>query len=236
LILVAIAWIAGIVITHQLGLPASLLRALIAAGVAGVVATWRLDRNRLAAALALAAVLGGWRYTLAQPPTDDGRLSYYNDLGSTSLRGFVSADPSFRDRYTQLEISALEIERGDEWLPVRGKLVLKVPHYPEFEYGDSLRVTGLLETPPVLDDFSYKEYLASRGVHSLMRRAQVTALAQIRGSGLVRWMYGQKKVLRGVVESILPNPDAGLLSGILLGLGHTLPDYLEQAFRNAGLT
>ena len=236
LILVAIAWIAGIVITHQLQLPVSVLRALIAAGVAGVVATWRLDRNRLVAALALVAALGGWRYTLAQPPTDDRRLSYYNDAGDTSLRGFVSAEPSIRDRYTQLEISALKIEHGDEWRPVRGRLVLDVPHYPEFEYGDSLLVTGRLETPPVLDDFSYKEYLASRGVHSLVRRAQVTVLSERRRWSFARWVYGQKKALRGVLESILPDPDAGLLSGILLGLSHTLPDYLWRAFRNAGLT
>ena len=46
LIFVAIAWVAGMVIARQLGLPASLLGGLIGAGVVGVVATQRLDRNR----------------------------------------------------------------------------------------------------------------------------------------------------------------------------------------------
>ena len=31
----------------------------------------------------------------------------------------------------------------------------------EFSYGDEVRLTGELETPPVFDDFDYKGYLAS---------------------------------------------------------------------------
>jgi len=45
-----------------------------------------------------------------------------------------------------------------------------------------------------------------------------------------------KTHLRGVINSILPNPEAGLLNGMLLGLGHTLPDDVETAFRRSGLT
>jgi len=233
LILVTIAWTVGMMVTRQLDLPPHLLGGL---AVAGLVVSWRRKNERLVAALALATIHGGWRYTVTRPVTDEGCLWYYNDGGSTSVRGLISAEPSIRDRYTQLEISALEIEQGDQWRPVHGKMVLKVAHYPEFKYGDALLVTGVLETPPVSDDFSYKEYLASHGVHSLIRQAQATELPQQPRGSFVRWVYDQKKALRGVIESILPNPDAGLLSGILLGLSHTLPDYLAEAFRGAGLT
>ena len=38
------------------------------------------------------------------------------------------------------------------------------------------------------------------------------------------------------IEQILPHPEAGLLQGILLGMDHTLPEDLAEAFRVAGLT
>jgi len=236
LILMAIAWIAGIVLARQLALPPELLGSLMVAGLAGVVATWRMGTGRLAAALALVVTLGALRYALSQPMAHEGRLSHYNDQGTASVHGFVSAEPNVRGRYTRLEVSATEIEHQGHWRPVEGRLVANVPHYPEFEYGDALLVSGRLETPPVLDSFSYKEYLASRGVHSLVRRATVEERPRPARGGFLRWLYRRKRRLRGVIESILPNPDAGLLSGILLGLSHTLPDYLWKAFRRVGLT
>lgn len=236
LVYITIAWTLGIALARQFSPSLYLLGGLTAVGLIGAICTRRAVEERLAAVLALAVLLGGWRYVLSQPVLDDNSLAYYNDSGRVSVRGHISAEPSIRDTYTQLEVSVEEIVQNDLKHEVHGKLVLNIPHYPEYEYGDLLHISGLLETPPILDDFSYKEYLASRGVHSLMRRAEVTGLSQRQGSLLLRYTIRLKRAARKVIESILPNPDAGLLSGILLGLGHTLPDRLSQAFRTTGLT
>ena len=57
-----------------------------------------------------------------------------------------------------------------------GKVVFNVPRHHEVEYGDRLLITGSLETPPILGEYDYREYLASRGVRSLMRQPRVTRL------------------------------------------------------------
>ena len=46
--------------------------------------------------------------------------------------------------------------------------LLFVPRYPEYEYGDVLRVTGKLETPTQLGDFDYKGYLEHQGIYATM--------------------------------------------------------------------
>jgi hypothetical protein len=53
---------------------------------------------------------------------------------------------------------------------VRGLVLVQAPRYPTHAYGERLAVIGELETPPVFEDFSYKDYLARQGVYSMLRR------------------------------------------------------------------
>ena len=236
LIWLTVAWVLGILLADQVALP-PLVWALL--GVLGALSAilWRASkRERLIGLLLASMALGAWRWHVAQPSIGAGDLAHRNDAGRVVVRGYVSAEPSIRDTYTQLQITAQEIQGGETWPPVRGKAVLNVPHYPRREYGDRIQVQGLLETPPVLETFDYREYLAARGVHSLIRRAQVSRLEGQLGCPFLRWMLRQKTLLRNMIESMLPQPEAGLLSGILLGLDHTLPDELAADFKRAGLT
>jgi competence protein ComEC len=236
LIYLCLAWIAGLLLARALGGAPTLWGALAGAALLGwlVAVSRRLPRRAVACLLFF--LLGGWRYVLAQPQLNAFHLAYYNDSGVVSVRGFVSAAPSVRATYTQLEVQAEEVERQGARHVVQGKMVLNVPSTPRWQYGDRLIITGALETPPIYPDFSYREYLAGRGVHSLMTRPRLAALEGTQGSAAWRALLAAQDSLRGVIEAILPQPEAGLLNGILLGLGHTLPDDVNDAFRAAGLT
>ncbi len=238
LVYLTIAWLMGIALARWLEPSGALLAALTVAGLAAAACGQRTEISRLWAVLAVVALLGAWRYRLAQPTLDEGTLAYYNDRGQATLWGTVSAEPSVRSTYTQLELAVEQLSQDGQRHPVRGRVVLNVPNYPEREYGDLLGATGDLETPPVIEDFSYREYLAARGVHSLLREAQVESIGTPRrGDALaLRWLYRLKRSARQVLEAALPNPDAGFLEGILLGLGNTLPEDLAGAFRAVGLT
>lgn len=236
LIYLAIAWALGIVVGRAFEPSPQALAGLTVIWVAFALGCRRAGKGCELPALALALLLGGWRYLASQPSINPGRLACYNDTGPATVWGYVSAEPSVRNTYTQLELTASEIEQDGVRRRVRGKMVFNVARHSEIEYGDSLLVAGSLETPPVLGEFSYREYLASRGVRSLMRRPQVTQLEGPRGSAVLRGILRFKRRLRATIEAILPGPDAGLLSGILLGLAHTLPADLERAFRVVGLT
>ncbi len=237
LICLTLAWTLGILLGRWLSPPLWTLAGLLAMASVTAVAVRHHLRALLATALVIAALLGAGRMALAQPRFDAGDLATYNDLDQPlTLRGTVSADPDRRSTYTQLQLSVDELLDEQGAHPVHGRAVLNVPAYPAYAYGDRLEVTGRLETPPVLDEFDYREYLAGRGVHSLLRRAQVSVLEGQGGVGLLRGLYNVRLALRAAVERTLPDPEAGLLTGILLGMGHTLPEELDEAFRAAGLS
>jgi competence protein ComEC len=237
LLTITIAWTLGIILARQIGLAAPVWGWLALAAVPGLLYAGRRGQSAPVAWLLVGLLCGGWRYAAAQPTIGPHHLAHYNDQGRATVQGYISAEPVVRGRYTQVEVSAWQVEtRQSHEVAVRGRLIVNVPHYPAFEYGDAIQISGSLETPPILDTFSYKEHLAARGVHSLLRNARVEPLGQRRGSGLLRWMYAQKRALRRAIEGALPNPDAGLLSGILLGLDYTLPDDLAEDFRATGLT
>ncbi len=236
LVWIAVAWTAGILLAFWMGLSAPVLALGSIWALGAAVIERRHPANLRFAALAIAALAGAWRWHAALPSTRPGDLAAYNDVGQVVVEGHISAAPVLRSTRTQLTITAESVMLDDTENAVRGKLLLTTSPYPSRAYGDRVRLVGSLETPPVLEDFDYREYLASQGVHSIMRWATIEPLPGTSGSPVLRVLYNAKGRLRHRIESILPQPEAGLLQGILLGLDHTLPGEMSEAFRVAGLT
>ena len=157
------------------------------------------------------------------------------------VEGYVAGEPDVRGADTRLDVAAWSVvadgaASGDtDSATVRGRALVDVARYCTFEYGDRVRVSGRLEAPPELDGFDYREYLAARGVDSLLRDATVQRLDGRAGSGLLRLIFRCKAAIQHSIEAVLPHPEAGLLAGILLGIDHTLPEDLMEAFRAVGL-
>ncbi|MCR4406451.1 MAG: DNA internalization-related competence protein ComEC/Rec2 [Anaerolineae bacterium] len=237
LVYLGIAWMAGIVLAAWLTPPPGLLGLAMIIPLVGFL-LWREDRRaRLLSIYGLALLLGAGRYLLAQPHFDDRALATYNDQGWVTLTGIVAAEPDVRATYTNLRVQAETLVLEDKSQhPVRGLALVRVPCYPEYRYGDRLEVRGLLETPPVFTDFSYKDYLARQGVYSLVRRPQITLLERGRGNPFWATLYAFKRRAQDTITRILPDPQAALLTGILLGVESGIPADLMDAFSSTGTT
>jgi len=117
-------------------------------------------------------------------------------------------------------------------------VLIQTPPFTDYRCGDRVRAEGKLQTPTdsanLLGDFSYREYLARQGVYSLMSRPRVTMLARDRGFAPLAWLYAFKARAKNVIAQILPEPQASLLTGILLGVDSGIPKYVQDAFRTTG--
>jgi competence protein ComEC len=243
LVYVAVAWLVGIALAETVNLPWQVwpvlgLAAFLALLLSRDDARGRgRDLVRLGALCTLALALGAGRFLLAVPHFDETSLATYNDVGSVILEGVVAAEPDEREGYTNLRVQAerLTLSSGTE-VDVDGLVLVEADRYPRRHYGDRVRVEGLLETPPVSDDFSYREYLARRGIHSLVQRARVTLLAEKQGNLLFRCLLAFKHRAQSVIAGILPEPQAALLTGILLGVESGIPDSLMEDFSATGTT
>ena len=235
------AWLVGIYLGSLLGrvftLPTLLLFLWIALSLPLAVAyLWRHEpRTRISALCGLFLLLGAIRcvYALHRPSPD--HVAFHNEGGWVSLRGVVCREPDARDRFVDLVLSVSSLEKGGERFDVRGKVLVRTGRYPAYSYGDELEVGGMLETPPEFEDFSYKEYLGHQGIHSMMRRPSISVVGHGAGNPLMALLYASKARLHGVLGRMLPEPEASLLAGILLGLDRLLPERVSEVFRTTGL-
>jgi competence protein ComEC len=228
-----LAWLIGIWIASRIALPTIALGVATIVAVVGIIITWRASRPRWAFILALAAILGALRYDLAQPHFDLTTLATYNDqLKSVTVDGIVVGEPDARDAYTNLRVEADQLIIPDQpTRTVKGLVLVVAPPFTDYWYGDRIRAEGKLQTPTDSPDFSYRDYLARQGVHSIMSRPRVTVLARDQGFGPLGWLYAFKARAKNVIAQILPEPQASLLTGILLGDDAGIPKSVQDAFR-----
>jgi competence protein ComEC len=114
--------------------------------------------------------------------------------------------------------------------------LVQTGRHPSYAYGDELRIEGRLETPPELEDFSYRDYLARQGIHSMMRYGRITVLSQGHGDPFHRTIYALKGHLQGTIARLFPEPSASLLTGILVGVETGIPRSLLEDFNETSTT
>ena len=151
------------------------------------------------------------------------------------LYGTVRREPEFRERMVHLYADP-NIDGSDE-------LVLVTTDKFSFSddtigYGDTVRVDGILKKPePFTTDegrtFDYRGYLKSRDVNYMIQYGKVDVEEQ--GTGFLASLYNKKHEFMYGIERAIPEPEAGLGEGVLLGVKRALGDSLEEVFRTTGI-
>jgi competence protein ComEC len=227
------AWVAGIFLGSKFAPPL----AFILIGLTPLPLLFFLRRQRkliILSAICLIAFFGGALcYQASIPPDDESHLQFYNGE-EVEIRGMVNTDPEVRDTSTHVRLSASEIKRDEDWQEVSGEVLLFVPRYPEYNYGDVLQVTGELETPLDFDDFDYKDYLEHQGIYSTMLYPEIETLATDQGFKPLAWLYSLRNSLSQTLAEVLPEPQASLAQGIVLGIRHNIPTEVRDDFAQTG--
>ncbi|MCY4017938.1 MAG: ComEC/Rec2 family competence protein [Chloroflexi bacterium] len=230
LILVAIFWVLGISLARQF-VSLSFL-SWLALTVAATILIFSLRQHRYRwFAIALAAfALGGLRQA-SLPRTSD--IVQYNGNSGT-ITGIVIEEPVIRDDRAQLHVRADTIFTKNNLYETDGLVLVETDRVVPLAYGDQIRATGFLAIPATWDSFSYADYLARQGVFSIMRNAGIEVLGSGYGSPLRALLIRIKQALHGNINRALPEPQAGLLVGILLGDEQGISPELERDFRRVG--
>ncbi len=229
------AWVAGIF----LGSKFAPHPALILIGLIPLPLLFFFSHRRkviILSAVCLIAFFGGaFCYQASLPPQDQSHLQFYNSQ-EVEIRGMVSGAPEVRDEVTHIRLSASAIKIGDEWQELSGDALLFVPRYPAYEYGDVLLVRGRPETPTQLDDFDYQGYLAHQGIYSTMSYPEVEILETGQGFKPLAWLYSLRDSLSQTLAEVLPEPQASLAQGIVLGIRYNIPQSIKDDFVQTGTT
>jgi competence protein ComEC len=181
--------------------------------------------------------LGAIRYQISQPNIDPSFIAYYNDQPiEYIIEGVVADPPDVRDTYVNLHLRMEQLQTVDasQFVPVHGLLLARVSINTSYNYGDRIRLQGHLVTPPENEDFSYRDYLANRGIYSYIAYPTTSLLQQGQGNPFYTALYSFRQHALDLVYSFYPDPEASLMAGILLGVQSGIPQDVQEAFRFTG--
>lgn len=234
LIYLSCAWVAGIFLGAKFNPPLALI--LTSLIPLPLLLVFRQHRKVIILISLCLVVLfsGAFRFQSSQPTVNENCLQFYNNRETVAIKGMVNADPEVRDKTTHLHLSATAIKLDEDWHEVSGTALLFVPRYPTYKYGDVLLVTGRLETPPELNDFDYKGYLAHQGIYSTTTYPEIEILESGKGFKPLESVYSLRNRLSQSLAEVLPEPQASLAQGIVLGIRGNIPSSVKADFARTG--
>jgi competence protein ComEC len=234
-IFISAAWLAGISLGFIFAPPLALsLVSLIPLSFLFVFRDWL--KPLILTSLCLLAFFGGIYCSHSSLlAKDDSNLSSYTGQ-EVEIQGTVSTSPEVRDKVTHVRITGLEISRDSTRRELSGDILLFVPRETTYAYGDVLLVKGALETPPSFDDFDYPGYLARQGIMATIYLPDITVLETGAGILPLTLVYSLREKLSRSLAQALPEPQAALTQGILLGIRYNIPSDILDDFTLTGTT
>jgi len=231
-----LSFIAGIGLGH-FWLPAPawpIAAALILVALALLLRRYLLPLLVLISLLGL--FLGIVRMDFSQIDFGPQDLAYYNGQ-KLSVQGTVAADPDISAEKIRLTINTDKALIDGQLKEIHGKVLVTLPRYPEYQYGQKLEILGDIKQPTSFTDFSYQNYLARYGIYSVVYYPkEVKIFAGNFGSPALQAIYRFKHRFQDSLLGALPEPHASLASGILLGRQGNFNQQLLDAFNRVGLT
>ena len=144
----------------------------------------------------------------------------------------------------QFVLSVERILLDKMWLPTTGKTLVQGrkekggSEGEKYTYGDRIFILGELSLPRQVrnpGEWNYRNYLASQGIHALLRLKQEPVLVE-RNTQFSIWkvVYFLKGFLRQRIQNALDPKEQGLIQGLLLGERGSLSFDLKTAFVQTG--
>lgn len=239
LFLLGMMWLLGITAGRHLTLTGWQWLTLAAGAFLFALLFRRNQLHRWLFLLLIPVCLGAARYLPSEIMRQPGQIAFYNDLEvKATVTGVVVEDPDVRDRYTALVLSVerVRIPQMEITKTVEGRILVRASRLIDWRYGDWVHAEGMLETPPEMDGFSYREYLGNQGIHSLMPTAYVKKIGSDQANPILSMIFDLRTHVHKVIQRLFPEPEASLLSGILLGKESGMPPELLEAYNRTGTT
>ncbi|QQR50672.1 ComEC/Rec2 family competence protein [Candidatus Nomurabacteria bacterium] len=148
---------------------------------------------------------------------------------NVSFTGEIIAKPDVRESSTRLIVESTNLVPDE-----KVRLLVVVGPYENISYGDTLKVTGIVETPENFQtdqgkEFDYVSYLGKDDVYLIVPKAKASVI-DTRPRSLLKMLYNITDRFSNVISDAVPAPESTFEQGILLGAKSGLSQELRNAF------
>lgn len=230
-----LSFIVGVFVQSLLFFPWLLWPGVLILGIVLTALGWGRRKIAVVGFCLIAASAGAGR--LMQVQNAPSTVWLFNDYPQKLvLVGRVVEEPDKRLENVRYKIKIEELGNGSQLLSVAGKALAVAKKYPEYHYGDKLELTGKLKTPPELEGFDYRQYLAKDDIHSVIYYPEIKLMASGQGNFIKEKLFWLKNKFEDSLRQILTEPQASLLAGLLLGEKRGFSPELIDNFSRTGTT
>jgi competence protein ComEC len=147
----------------------------------------------------------------------------------------VINDPEEKNFYHSV---ILRMESCESAYCPREKILWRAPLFTDAVFGARVAFSCRVALPENVNAmFDYRMFLAKNGIGYVCHKAEsAQILAEDVFARLGKWLFMPKHALVLALEKSLPQPEAGLAEGLLVGGDNHLPKTLKQAFVKTGLS
>lgn len=160
--------------------------------------------------------------------------------------GIVVDDPDVRETNTKLTVKVLNVSpelrlgnKSSEALASNEKILVTTSMYPEFQYGDKVKMSVILREPSLIENedgrvFDYIGYLRVRGIWYTASFTEVDLISSGHGNIIKSALFKTKHVFTDSIGNAIPEPESSLLAGLLLGTKQSLGKDILEEFQKTG--
>jgi len=212
-----LSFIGGIFINSIIFIPQLILLSFLILGTLLISVLWKYKRLVVIGFCLIFLVLGISRHQLALSKIDNSAIKKF--IGNeVTLIGLVSEEPEIREKSTKLTVKTEEIQYIENGSRCSGEKVLVTTwRYPEYQYGDKLKIRGLLEEPEVFEGFNYRDYLAKDGILAVIYFPEIELIKQNQGNFLKKILISSKNKLEDNLGKAMPRPQSAILEALFFG-------------------
>jgi competence protein ComEC len=185
--------------------------------------------------------LGILRYEIKDNPNLDVNLE--NKAGQkVSIYGIVADEPDKRENYNLLTVDFADLESdASSSIKVSGTGLIQTDFYPEYKYGDLIKIQGKLEKPENISkddgrEFDYVSYLEKDDIKYKMSFVKTSLVSNSHGNIIKSLLFNIKNAFTENINKVISEPQSSLLGGILLGAKSSMSKDMTNTFKVAGLS
>lgn len=109
----------------------------------------------------------------------------------------------------------------------------------QLEYGDKVKIDAIFQEPSESRNyggFSYKDYLKTVKIYGTLKAESVTVLEKNQGIFLIQIINKASARIKKNIDSIMPEKEAEMLKGLLLGDISGIDDGIQEEFKISNLS